>query len=243
MAMATLCSYQIPEDKKDMFAVSRAEDVEASYRDLSQVCGRITNKSAKWAVEFLELAAEGAVPVLFKRHNKKLGHRRELGGRKGRYPMKSAKAVLKTLKSAIANATVKGLGEELIVVHAAANGKFVYPRLSPKGKRFRQNYGVSRIEIVVKEKVESTPESRKERKEKAKKKAAPKEEKHDHKHEGHVHADEKTGPKKEDTTPHTHEHHHEHKHEGEQKPVGKEIPKGHEAASKQPKGQGRTSTQ
>lgn len=167
-------SYTIPEDKKDMYAASRSEDVESSYKDLAQVCGRIRNKNAQWAVSFLELASEGAVPILYKRHSKNLGHRRELGGAKGRYPWKAAKAVLKALMSAIANSQVKGLSENLVVVHVCANRKHVYPRLSPKGRRFRQNYDVSRIEVIVKEKVESSREERKARAEKAKAKAAPK---------------------------------------------------------------------
>jgi len=200
-------SHQIPEDKKDMYAMSRAEDVEASYKDLAEVCGRIRNKNAAWAISFLGLAADGAIPVLFKRNNKNLGHRRELGGRKGRYPMKAAKAVLKALNSAIANSVIKGLSEDLVVIHACANMKHSYPRLQAKGRRFRQAYQTARIEIIVKEKVETPVERRKERAEKAKKVQKPKEvpasgttgtalpasgEKHEHPHE-HAHE------------PHTHE--------------------------------------
>jgi large subunit ribosomal protein L22 len=166
-------SYTIPEDKKDMYAMARAEDVEASYKDLAEVCGRIRNKNCAKAVVFLEMASEGIIPVMFKRHNKKLGHRRELGGAKGRYPMKAAKAVLKALNSAIANSRVKGLGEELIIVHACANKLHEYPRMSPKGRRFRQDYSTSRIEIVVKEKVELPSDERKRRREAVKEKAKP----------------------------------------------------------------------
>ncbi|MFA6530954.1 MAG: 50S ribosomal protein L22 [Candidatus Micrarchaeia archaeon] len=165
-------SYTIPEDKKDMYAASRAEDVESSYKDLAQVCGRVRGKTAQWAVSFLELASTGAVPILYKRHNKNLGHRRELGGVKGRYPWKAAKAVLKTLLSALANSQVKGLSEDLVIVHICANRKHVYPRLSPKGRRFRQNYDTSRIEVIVKEKVESSRDEKKARMEKAKAKSA-----------------------------------------------------------------------
>ncbi|MDO8554219.1 MAG: uL22 family ribosomal protein [Candidatus Micrarchaeota archaeon] len=141
------------ETKEDInsFAFARVEGVDASTRDLSQVCGRITQKKADRVVAFLEKAAEGEIPILFARHNKNLGHRRELGGRQGRYPKKAAAAVLKVVKSAIANARVKGFGEnDLIVVHAAANTKMIYGRLSAKGRKMKQNFSTARIEIVLK---------------------------------------------------------------------------------------------
>jgi len=124
--------------------------VNASTRDLVQVCSSIRGKKALWAVAYLEKAAEGEVAVLYRTHNSKLGHRRELGGRKGRYPEKAARFVLKALKSAMANAKVKGLGEDLTVAFAAANTKDIYPRLASKGRRARSNLVTSRIEIIVK---------------------------------------------------------------------------------------------
>lgn len=65
----------------DNCARARVEGVNASYKDLSEVCGVIRNKKTDWAVSFLEKASEGTVPVRFRRHNRNLGHRRELGGR------------------------------------------------------------------------------------------------------------------------------------------------------------------
>jgi len=131
-------------------ASARLEGVDASYKDLSEVCGRIRRKDAAWARVFLERVAEGEIPVLYKRHNKKLGHRRELGGRKGRYPWKCAAIVLKVLNSAIANGMAKGLGEGYVVFGAAANKKFSYPRMAPKGRTARSYYELARIEIVLK---------------------------------------------------------------------------------------------
>lgn len=78
--------YSNPPEKLDDCAAARIEGVNASYKDLSEVCGRIRNKKTDWALEFLEKASDGDIPVLFKRHNRNLGHRRELGGRKGRFP-------------------------------------------------------------------------------------------------------------------------------------------------------------
>ena len=134
---------------KENCAGARLEGVDASYKDLCQVCGRIRSKDAVWAMDFLDKASRAEIPVLYKRHNKKLGHRRELGGKKGRYPKKAAGIVLKVLKSALANAMVKGFGEEYDVTTATANKKHAYPRLQPKGRRGRSYYVLSRVEIIV----------------------------------------------------------------------------------------------
>jgi large subunit ribosomal protein L22 len=124
--------------------------VNASYKDLSEVCGRIRNKKSDWALEFLGRAAEGEIPIFYRRHNRKLGHRRELGGRKGRYPWKAAKIVLKTLQSAIANGRTLGLGDVYMIIAASANKKASYPRMAPKGRTARSFLETSRVEIILK---------------------------------------------------------------------------------------------
>ncbi|MEW6035350.1 MAG: 50S ribosomal protein L22 [Candidatus Micrarchaeota archaeon] len=134
----------------DNCARARVEGVNASYKDLSEVCGRIRNRKTDWAVSFLEKAAEGEVAVFFRRHNKKLGHRRELGGRKGRYPEKAAGMVLKVLRSAIANGKTQGLGEVYTILAASANKLQVFPRMASKGRTARSFLETSRIEIVLK---------------------------------------------------------------------------------------------
>lgn len=161
-------SYIIEKGKEADFACSRVEGVDASVKDLIEVCGNIRRKPVDVALRILEEAADGSMPILYSSNNKRLGHRRELGGRKGRYPKKSARIVLKALKSAIANAHSKGLSEELIVMHAAANKKREYGRLSSKGRRNYSGLTTARVEIILKEK-----ESAK-RLEKPKQKAEPK---------------------------------------------------------------------
>ncbi|VVB98478.1 50S ribosomal protein L22 [uncultured archaeon] len=183
---------------------ARLEDVDASFKDLAEVCSNIRGKDTAKAIVLLEKAATGEMPIRYTSYITKLAHRKELGGKPGRYPKKSAKLVLGTLRSAIASAKAKGLSEDLVVVHAAANKKDVFPRLSPKGgKRTRSYYETARIEIVVREKnptkkVEKKAEKKAEAKvpapsvPKAAAPAKPAEahshEGHDHSHEGHDHA-------------------------------------------------------
>ncbi|MEM2949154.1 MAG: uL22 family ribosomal protein [Candidatus Bilamarchaeaceae archaeon] len=131
-------------------AFARLEGVNASYKDLAEVCGRIRGKDASWAAAFLEKVAKGELPVLYKAHCKKIGHRRELGGKKGRYPRKAAKIVLKVLKSAISNGITKGLGDSYTILSAVANKKATYPRVASKGGWMRSDYELARVEIVLK---------------------------------------------------------------------------------------------
>ncbi len=133
------------------YAFAQKYDLDASYKDLSEVCSSIRGKSYKDALSLLEKAERMEIPIEYKRFNKKLGHRRELGGKKGRYPVKAIRIVKKVLLNAFNNAKVKHLKEEtLVVVHAAANKQSVYPRLAPKGRRMRWDYETARVEIALK---------------------------------------------------------------------------------------------
>lgn len=140
--------YTTEFDRKE-FACARVEDANVSYKDLTQVCGRIRGKNADWAMEFLEKVIKGKAAVLYKQHCKRVGHRRELGGKKGRYPKKASAAVLKVLQSAIANGKVKGMGETYEILNAAANRRFNYGRVAAKGRWARSDYETSRIEIIL----------------------------------------------------------------------------------------------
>ena len=227
-------SAKIPEN----CACARVEGVNASYKDLAEVCGRIRNKKSAWAVSFLEKVSEGKAAVLYRTYNKRLGHRKELKGRKGRWPKKAASIVLKTLLSAIANGKVKGLGDEYTVLVASANKKDVYPRLASKGRWSRSNLETARVEIVLQgseipKGVEVTPPKKKEvkKEEKPKKEAKKPEPKKEAKK-----PEAKKEEKKEERPPpqilkeeakehHTHKHEAEKTHEQEKKK--KEMPHQH----------------
>ncbi len=129
---------------------AQGHDINASFKDLSEVCRNIRGRNAYSARDFLELAAKGERAIYFGSHNKGMGHRHELGGRKGGWPVKSAKIVLGILENAIANAEKNGISVP-IVKHAAANKQDIYPRLAPKGRRFKMDYETARVAIVLEE--------------------------------------------------------------------------------------------
>lgn len=112
------------------------KDVNASFKDLAAVCAAIRYRSYAEAVEILGEASEGKRPIEFRRHNKGMGHRHELGGRKGRWPKKCSELVMRVVNNAAANARNKDYEPELMyVVHAAANKTQTWGRMPPKGVR------------------------------------------------------------------------------------------------------------
>ncbi len=128
-------------------AKAQQYNIDASFKDLCAVCDNVRGLSTEDAVKYLESVANG-FPVLYRRWNTKLGHRRELDGQKGRYPIKSAKFVAMVLQNAIANATAKGMSDTK-VIHAAANKQTIYPRTQSKGRQVRSDYETSRVEIIL----------------------------------------------------------------------------------------------
>lgn len=161
---------QLPKDS-GKFARAQLSDVDASFKDLGQVCANIMGKTTEKAEALLDKASRGEFPIHFKKHAKKSGHRGEIGGKRGRYPKKSAKIVLGVLKNAVANANSKGLLGDLEVVHASANKLRQYPRTAPRGRWRRNDYVTARVEIVLREVAEAKPEEKEKKKKLLKAKA------------------------------------------------------------------------
>ncbi len=150
--------------KGDDFVRAQSYDVNASYKDLGAVCDAIRHLRANDAVAALESFAAKSRPVAYRRHNRHMGSRHELGGQKGGYPEKAASEVLKTLVNAIANAGNKGKNaDDMFVVSASANKTRIERRYPSKGSIAwgRGMYGMSatnhsdieyaKIEIVLAE--------------------------------------------------------------------------------------------
>jgi len=142
--------YSYSKKPQGRTARARLSRVNCSWKDLCEVCRNVRNKDTDGALEFLSAAAEGKQAVHFRRHAKSRGHRRELGGKPGGFPKKSARAVLSVMQSAAANAGRLGLGATKIA-HIVSNKQATYPRMSPKGRRIRHDYEVSFIEVVLEE--------------------------------------------------------------------------------------------
>jgi large subunit ribosomal protein L22 len=134
----------------EQFAFAQRYNIDASFKDLCQVCRAIRGKSVSEATVILDNVSTKKRAIEYRTYNKHIGSRHELGGKKGRYPVKAAKVVKKILLNAVNNAKVKQVDElSLKVVHASANKQNVLPRMSSKGKRMRANYETAKVEIVL----------------------------------------------------------------------------------------------
>ncbi|VVC72148.1 50S ribosomal protein L22 [uncultured archaeon] len=190
-------SMNVPTGKDSKFARAQVYGIDASWKDLGAVAVSLKGLTSDEAEKLLVKAGKGEFPIRFTKHSKKMGHRGELGGKKGRYPMKCAKIALKVLKNAIANANARGLFGELVVVQASANKQGSFPRVAPRGRWRHANYETARLEIVLKEVAEGKPEEKAkkkkefeahaEQKRKAREEAEKALEKELAEHEGHVH--------------------------------------------------------
>ncbi|MGC8710533.1 MAG: uL22 family ribosomal protein [Candidatus Micrarchaeia archaeon] len=123
-------------------------EINASHKDLSAICGEIRYMNSIKALDLLDRVIAKEIPIEYKRHNKGMGLRHELHGRKGAYPVRAAKQVRLTLINAIANANNKGMsGEEMYIVHATANKTHIERRYPSKGSLAwgRGRYGRSAI--------------------------------------------------------------------------------------------------
>ncbi|MGC8680194.1 MAG: 50S ribosomal protein L22 [Candidatus Micrarchaeia archaeon] len=113
------------------------KDINANRKDLIAVCDSIRYKKVPIAINILDSVIEDNKPILYKKYNKYMGARHELGGKKGRTPIKCAKIVKKVLVNAVANAENKSYDpEQMYVVHAAANKTLIAKRGPPKGALF-----------------------------------------------------------------------------------------------------------
>ena len=119
---------------KTKVAFAGQADINASYKDLSMVCESIRYKSIPYALKVLNGVIKDNTPIKYSRYNKGMGARHELGGKKGRYPVKCAKIVKDILSSAVSNAINKGFDEtKLVVIHASSNKNQIIMRTPPKG--------------------------------------------------------------------------------------------------------------
>lgn len=135
--------YSFNQDRKHVIFARSPNDINASFKDLCNVCDAVRYQPVEQAIKTLDGVISEGRPIEFRRHNKYMGSRHELGGKKGRYPKKCAQIVKKVIVNASANARNKGEDPEyMYIVHAAANKTQIVPRGPPKGVRaVGGNYG------------------------------------------------------------------------------------------------------
>jgi large subunit ribosomal protein L22 len=153
--------YSIAEEELDPEKTVKASAREArvSPKHAREVCKTIKGMMLTQSKKYLKEVMTKKKPVPFMRYRKKAGHRHGLKKAfAARYPIKTAKQILKVLESAEANAENKGLDtEKLRIIHAAANRGMKIKRFMPRahGRASPDFETLTHIEIVLEEKLET----------------------------------------------------------------------------------------
>jgi large subunit ribosomal protein L22 len=140
-----------------------AREVRVSRKAAREVCRTVKGMMLPKAKEYLRDVIAYKKPVPYKRFTKKLGHRHGLEKAfVGKYPIKTAKQVLKLLEGAEANAENKGLDiERMRIVHAATSKGMINKKYRPRaqGNSSPRNEIPCHIEVALEERPESGGET------------------------------------------------------------------------------------
>lgn len=136
-------------------ARAMAKSLKISPKHCVEICNAIRGMDVSKAKSYLEDVIDMKQSVPFKRHNKKVGHRKgQKGWPSGRYPVKAAAEVLKVLVNAEANAEYKGMDtEKLVIEHISSHRGVVIRGAIPRafGRVTPFNTPTTHIQIVVQE--------------------------------------------------------------------------------------------
>lgn len=140
---------------EDMGKTAKAagRSLKISPKHSVEICNAIRGKDLEEAKDYLKNVIDMKTPVPFRRHNKKVGHRRGLEGwPTGRYPVKAATQILDVLINAEANAEYQGLdAENLVIVHISSHRGYVIRGWTPRafGRASPFNTPTTHIQVVL----------------------------------------------------------------------------------------------
>ncbi len=139
---------------KELMARAAGRDLSISTKQSIEICNNIRKKPLKQAKRILEDAITQRRAIRYTRFNKNIGHKPGMAA--GRYPVKAATNILAILKSAEANAQVKGLNTgNLALIHASAHKA---ARPMHYGRQRGTLMKRTHVEIVLQEKVQKKKE-------------------------------------------------------------------------------------
>jgi len=133
-------------EKKNQEAVVNAKDLPISTKHAVAICDLIRYKKPEEAIELLEKVLEKklAVPMKGEIPHRRAGVRAGKGKVAGRFPVKASKIFIGLIKNLIANASVKGLDKDQLIISLAMANKASRPyrrtRLAYGRKRFKRTH-------------------------------------------------------------------------------------------------------
>jgi large subunit ribosomal protein L22 len=146
--MAGYTQYTDPD--KTAKAIGKEKPV--SPKDSREICRMVRGKSVAVAIRMLEEVIDLKRPVPFGRYNTGVAHK--IGVGPGRFPKKSAEAILEVIQSAKHNAEYKGLDSENMKVKViTANLGRTIPGHMPRayGRSTPWNQQTVNIEVILEE--------------------------------------------------------------------------------------------
>ncbi|NPB02056.1 MAG: 50S ribosomal protein L22 [Methanopyri archaeon] len=150
--------YSIPPEELDEDRTAKAfiRELRISPKHAREICRAIRGMPLDRAKEFLRRVIRQEEAVPFRKHKKKVPHRRQIrpGWDAGRFPRKAAEHILRVLEHAEANAEQKGLDtDRLYIKHIAAHKGRVIRGWIPRafGRATPFNTPTTHIEVILEE--------------------------------------------------------------------------------------------
>ena len=138
----------------EIHAAARGVGVNISPKAAREVCHALKGMELEKAKSYLERVIDLDQAVPFKRHDGKVGHRKGKGISSGRYPVKTAAAILKIIESAGNNGEASHIDiEKWKIVHIATSRGTSFESRFPRarGRATPKMRESANVEVVLEE--------------------------------------------------------------------------------------------
>ena len=147
--------YSIQGLDPNQTAIASGRDLRVSHKAAREICHYVKGMRLEKAKDVLQEVVALKRPVPYRRHKKKVAHRKGVEGfDAGRYPKKAATAILKILDQVEANAEFKGLySDRLKIIHIASHKGRVIRNYIPRafGRSSPYFNYLTHVEVAVEE--------------------------------------------------------------------------------------------
>jgi large subunit ribosomal protein L22 len=143
--------YSIKADP-EITARAIGRELSISPKASVEVCREIRGMMVEDAMQYLEDVIALKRPVRYHRYNGQVGHRKGKKFGAGRFPKKTAKAILDVIRHAQHNAEYKGLdSDNMKITHIASSRGMIVEGYMPRahGRSTPFNHETANIEVVL----------------------------------------------------------------------------------------------
>lgn len=149
-------NYSMKDLDEKKTAKAAGVSLDMSFKHAKMVCNLIRGMNAEDAVEVLEGIIKQEIAVPYTEYFRDLSHKTGVGP--ARFPVKTTKAILEILKSAMANAQHKGLAaSELFIKHIAAH---TAAKPWHAGRHARRKMKRAHLELILEQAAEAKAEKK-----------------------------------------------------------------------------------